>query len=330
MLCKFFGILFISAFLLSLGVVSLQNHYRELPVSLAPSNPKPLSHADLVLRLSQYFPEAQLALDIPEHEVVDVPGYLPFSSKKSHDGQSLVSSYITDCSQNLWDRLEDDVQLPPGITKVERCAWEMRTFLDQNGRRQEITFDCGLDIATWSFVPQAQAGGWFTVPTILGWSPNDQKVVAVVLPIGCHDQGYSKFVTYDVRSHTWSYAPSGMISDDLSAILTTSKSAKNIPSCEELEGHVGGPYLTPNMVGLWDIEQNQGKTLIDKDKSLYQIVSVDWGKQTAKIKRFKMDQFITSKATSETGTQQCINEYDSVISPGVKSQVPFEVVTVKL
>lgn len=328
MLRKLFATLFVLVFLLSLGVVSLQNHYRELPVSPAPSSPTPLAHADLVSRLSHYFPVAQLALDIPESEIISLPGYLPFSSKKSHDGQSLVSSYITDCSQNFWDRLEDDIQLPPGITKVERCAWELRTFLDQNGRRQEITFDCGLETASWSFVPQAQAGGWFTVPTILGWSPNDQKVVAVVSPMGCYSEENSSFAIYDVSDHTWSYAPRGMISDDLGVILVTTKSAKNIPSCEE--GMTIGQYLTGNMVGLWDIEQHQGRTLIDKDKSLYQIVSVDWVQKTAKIKRFKMDQFITSKTTSAGGTQQCIKgEYDFVIYPGAESKLPFELLTVK-
>lgn len=284
-----------------------------------------LSHEQLVLRLSHYFPAASLNIDIPEKDITMLPGYLLLSAKKSHDGQSVVTSYISDCSQDLWDRLEDHVELPYGITKVERCSWDLRTFLiDKNGSK-EISFHCDENIPQWHFAAQVQAGGWNDIPLVLGWSPNDRKIIVDIMPIGCVGREESSFAIYDIESQLWTFAPNGTLSDDLGFVLVATKSDQNIPSCEE--GQTLGQYLTPNMVALWDIEMGNGKTLLNKDKSLYQIMSANWKAKSAQIKRFKMDNYLVSSNSEE---KQCINgEFDYNINPGSTKNIPSEILTVK-
>jgi hypothetical protein len=320
---------FVSIFILSFLVVAFQKNSFEKTLTVSSRvRPEPLSHADLVSRLSSYFPASQLTIDTPEKDIVELPGYLPLSAKKSHNGQAIVTSYITDCSQDLWDFAEDNVDLPPGITKIERCHWNIRTFIHDKNGSSEITFQCNEDIPQWHFVPQAKAGSWNAQPLVLGWSPGDKKIVASIEPIGCYFRETSPYAIYDIENKSWTFAPYGSLSGDLGSILITTKNDKNIPSCEE--GHTIGQYLTPNMVALWDIESSNGKILFNKDMSFCQILSVDWSTRTSQIKQFKMDRFVINDPYNEATNKKCIDgQYDYNITSRNINEIPFEVFTIK-
>ncbi len=316
------------AVLLIIGVYS-NNHswpnYQAQPIN---SSEVGITHDQLVQRLGKYLPKELLTLDIAEEDARDVPGYILLNARQSPDKKMLATTYITDCSKDLWSILEDTIfdSLPPGITKVKSCSWDMRLFVKTNNQENEITFN--LPKQNWKFIPTVQAGGCTASPLAASWSPTTKQLVSRIIQVGESECGAfnTEWAVYDINTQTWRFLPDGVWNKDFTKILITTKNTNNMPSCAESTWGPGGPYLSPTMVALWDVESMTGKVLQDKNLSLYKIETVNWDTKTTQVRRYIMNNFVTTMEGKE-----CI-DYKFVVEDSTSdfSKVPSELITVQL